>query len=118
MDLVLNPSIKMAKKKPRKLNIRQLETALRFFKLKPEDVLPEYAFKDWGEKRYHWIEDFNVEIVYQGEVQEENGNVDVNISGVYVQQMACGKRGAGGVWQPAKPLRKNFEYSLMNFVVN
>ena len=96
----------------RKLNMRQLETALRFFKLKPTQVLPAHAFEDFGEKRYQWIEDFKVNIASLGDNYERNENVEVNISGVYVQQMACGKRGPGGAWEPTEPLRKDFNYTM------
>lgn len=101
----------MTKKKIRKLNIRQLELALRFFDLKPEEVLPEYALEDCKEKRYQWIEDFNVDMGSLGKFNRDNENIRIKISGVYVQQMACGKRGPSGVWQPAKLLRKSFNYT-------
>jgi hypothetical protein len=101
----------MAKKKTRKLNMRQLEVALRFFDLKPEEVLPEYALEDCKEKRYQWIEDFNVDVGSLGRFSRDNENIKIKISGVYVQQMACGKRGSGRIWQPAKPLRKSFDYT-------
>ncbi len=102
----------MTKKESRKLNIRQLEVALRFFDLKPEEVLPEYALEDCKERKYQWIEDFNVDITSLGKPSKNNEDIRIKISGVYVQKMACGKRGPDGAWQPAKPLRKNFRYNM------
>ena len=60
----------MAKKKPRKLNMRQLEVSLRFFGLEPEEVLPEYALEDCKEQRYQWIEDFDVDFSSLGRLAE------------------------------------------------
>ena len=101
----------MAKKKPRKLNMRQLEVSLRFFGLEPEEVLPEYALEDCKEQRYQWIEDFDVDFSSLGRFSRNNKKIKINISGVYVQQMACGKRGPGGIWQPTEPSRKSFNYT-------